>query len=154
MGHYFILRLVRLSDGTHSIALGLAYGAAVSFVPLPGSHIFSAAVLSMATRVNILASLLGTLVGNPWTFPLMWWMSYETGRITFETLGLPVEQMPDHFGWRDLLHAVEAHPADLLLPWVVGGYIMAIISCPIFYLIFYKIVAKARLKHQRRREVL
>ena len=39
-----------------------------------------AALLSGLTRSNIVAGLLGTVVGNPWTFPFIWIWTYELGR--------------------------------------------------------------------------
>lgn len=38
-----------------------------------------AALLSWATRSNIVAGLIGTAVGNPWTFPFIWVWIYEVG---------------------------------------------------------------------------
>ena len=57
-------RIVRLSDSTHKIALGLAFGAAVSFSPIMGTHFVQAGILAYIFRANLVASLVGTFVGT------------------------------------------------------------------------------------------
>ncbi|HNQ92589.1 MAG TPA: DUF2062 domain-containing protein [Alphaproteobacteria bacterium] len=139
-------RLVRIKDTTGSIARGMAFGAAVSFAPVPGTHIASAAFLSWITRGNILASVIGTLVGNPWTFPFMWWGAYKLGDFVFFALGLPVREMPAEFTWNNLVHEITNDPLELFVPWVCGGFILGALSWPLFYIIFYRIVRQARLR--------
>ena len=73
-------RVGRLHGTPHSIAGGFAAGAAVSFTPFVGSHFVLAVLLSWLTRGNIVAGLLGTAIGNPWTFPFIWLWIYELGR--------------------------------------------------------------------------
>lgn len=73
-------RIGRLHGTPHSIAGGFAAGAAISFTPFVGGHFVLAALVSWATRGNIMAGLLGTAVGNPWTFPFIWIWTYELGR--------------------------------------------------------------------------
>lgn len=141
---YISHRLIRLKDTTYSLAMGLTLGTAVSFTPTPGTHILQAAGFAWLFRSNILASFLGTLVGNPWTIPLMWWMSYKVGEFAFETFGFDVKKMPDHFTWAALVSEIKADPLALFLPWLVGGYIMAIISIPICYAIFHVLVLHGR----------
>ena len=38
-------------------------------------------LLSFLVRGNYLAAVVGTLVGNPWTFPLIWLASYQLGHL-------------------------------------------------------------------------
>ena len=76
---YLTLRLTRLKASSHSAALGFAAGAAVSFTPLVGFHFILAIVLAFVTRGSLIAALLGTAVGNPLTFPLIFTASYWIG---------------------------------------------------------------------------
>ena len=144
---YVKYRLVRIKDTTASIARGMAFGAAISFAPVPGTHIAGAAFMSLITRSNVLASVIGTLVGNPWTFPIMWWGAYKIGDSVFFTLDLPVREMPKHFTWENLVHEVTNEPFELFVPWVCGGLILGVLTWPVFYIIFYRIVRQARLHH-------
>ena len=85
-------RLARLPDSPGAIAGGLAWGAAVSFTPFIGLHFFVAALAAWASRCNVLASAIGTAVGNPWTFPFIWAASYKTG--AFLLGGDPAQEPP------------------------------------------------------------
>ncbi|WP_336081140.1 DUF2062 domain-containing protein [Thalassospira sp. CH_XMU1448-2] len=76
---YFAHRVARLPGTPYSIASGFAIGAAVSFTPFIGFHFVISALISLITRSNVVASLLGTIVGNPWTFPFIWLWLYTCG---------------------------------------------------------------------------
>ncbi len=72
-------RIARLHGTPHTIAVGLACGAAISFTPFVGFHLVLAALMAWLLRGSIVAGLLGTAVGNPWTFPFIWLWIYEIG---------------------------------------------------------------------------
>lgn len=142
-------RLIRIKDTTPSIARGMAFGASISFAPIPGTHMILAGVLSWITRSNVLASMIGTVVGNPWTFPPMWWGAYKVGTFVFSALDLPVREMPENFTWSNLMHEIATDPLGLFVPWVCGGLILGVLAWPIFYILFYRLVREARQgKHQ------
>jgi hypothetical protein len=79
-GLYIWHRIARLRGTPHSIAAGLASGAAVSFTPMVGIHFVLAAITGSLTRGNLIAAMIGTGVGNPWTFPFIWIWIYHLGR--------------------------------------------------------------------------
>ena len=76
---YFLHRVKRLPGSPYSIAAGLACGAAVSFTPFIGLHFFLGALIAWLIGGNLLASAIGTAIGNPWTFPFIWTWLYQTG---------------------------------------------------------------------------
>ena len=76
---YVGLRLARLPGTPYSLAAGFACGAAVSFTPFVGLHFVVSAIVAWTMRANIIASAIGTVVGNPWTFPFIWAATYHTG---------------------------------------------------------------------------
>src|SRR5918994_7101736 len=78
LGTYLVKRLTRLPGTPHSIAAGFACGTAISFTPFIGLHTLLSVLLSFLLRGNYLAAVVGTLVGNPWTFPVIWLMSYSS----------------------------------------------------------------------------
>ena len=77
--NYIAHRIKRLPDTPHKIALGFACGVFVSFSPLFGLHFLYAGLCAFLVRGNILASMLGTFMGNPLTFPLIAAVSFQTG---------------------------------------------------------------------------
>lgn len=78
--HKIIIRLKNLHGTPYAIAAGFACGVAVSFTPFVGFHMVLAALTAWLIRSNIIASAIGTLIGNPWTFPFIWVSVLYTGR--------------------------------------------------------------------------
>ena len=68
---YVGIRLKRIRDTPHKISLGMSCGIFASFTPLFGLHFIIAGLLSYVLRANVLASLIGTFIGNPITFPII-----------------------------------------------------------------------------------
>ncbi len=76
---YLWHRLRRLPDPPHRIARGVFVGTFVNFPPIFGIQIPAAALLAWALRGNVLAAVLGTLLSNPITTPLIALVSLNLG---------------------------------------------------------------------------
>ncbi|MFP4314080.1 MAG: DUF2062 domain-containing protein [Alphaproteobacteria bacterium] len=149
---YIKYRLVRLSDSTHKIALGLAIGCGVSFTPLVGTHFIQAGFVTYILRGNVLAAIIGTFVGNPWTFPFMWWTAISFGSFLFSVIGLPAETaLPEEVNFSILWDLITHEPLRIFLPWLMGGYIAAIICAFATYYFFYRIVGAAKIARSKAR---
>ena len=96
-GRYLLHRLSRLPGTPYALAGGFACGAAASFTPFVGLHFILAALIAWVTRANILASAIGTAVGNPWTLPFIWiwihslgnWMGVSSSGFNVTELNFP-----------------------------------------------------------------
>lgn len=142
---YVQLRVIRLSDSTSNVAAGLAIGAAISFTPLVGTHFIQAAGFAYLTRRNMMAAVIGTFVGNPWTFPFMWWAAMSFGSFLFGLFGLPADvALPEEVSFSILIDLIMNQPLRLFLPWLVGGYLLGLLSCLPSYFIFYYLVKGAK----------
>lgn len=123
---YLKHRVFRLRASSYSIAVGFSCGVAMSFTPLVGLHFIIAAILSWPLRGNIIAAALGTMIGNPITFPIMWGASYKLGILL---LGKPPVVGPD--GSTGIMAAIEQMGENTLLtnvveitgPWMLGSMI-------------------------------
>jgi uncharacterized protein len=80
-GRYVVYRLRRLSATPHAIALGFAAGVFTAATPYIGTHMAMAALVAWAIGGSIVASLLGTFLGNPLTYPFLWYVTYKVGNI-------------------------------------------------------------------------
>ena len=145
---YYRHRVFRTGDSTYRITAGLASGAAVSWSPFIGTHFFQAVFLSWVLRANPLAGFIGTAWGNPWTFPLIFWLGYTIGVNICgafgldEFIALPVGMDFDYFLQRPLefMKYLFSNPLKLLLPMTVGGYICGLLFWPIAYgILFYPV---------------
>lgn len=150
---YIKYRLIRIQDSDRNIAVGLSWGAAVSFTPLIGTHVIQAALYTWLMRGNIVASFIGTFWGNPWTGPLMQWFSYETGKLFFRVFGArEFAPLPDTWNLEKVWGYIVEHPHDLVLPWVVGGFIAGVFVWPVFYVIHSAMIRSARAARRKARE--
>lgn len=144
--HYLRHRVGRLPGTSYSIAAGFAFGAAISFTPLIGLHIIASAVLSWACRASMVAAAIGTVVGNPWTFPFIWAWIYSLGiwmlgrdAIELNYAALSLEFLYDNF-W------------EIFIPMMVGGIPTAVLAWVLFYFPLKATVGKYQRARQRRRE--
>lgn len=111
LGH----RVRRLPDTPYRIAAGVACGAAMSMTPFVGLHFVLSAMLAWGLRGNILASAFGTVVGNPWTFPLIFWWTYEVGNMMMGKFG--AAELPGELTFSFLLN----HPWRVFVPMLIGA---------------------------------
>ena len=112
---YVAHRVRRLPGTPYRIAAGFACGAAISFTPFIGFHFVGAALLSILLRGSLLASAIGTVVGNPWTFPFIWAWIYALGQWVLG--GEVVSELPAVLS----LTYIFERPLDVLWPMTVGG---------------------------------
>jgi hypothetical protein len=78
---YIVYRLRRLSDTPHAVALGFAVGVFTAVTPFIGTHMIMALLLAWVIGGSLVAAALGTFVGNPLTYPLIWYVTYEVGNL-------------------------------------------------------------------------
>ena len=142
---YYKLKLARLPASPHAIAAGFACGSMVSFTPLLGLHFLLAIVFAYIIRGNYVAALLGTIVGNPITFPFIWGLIYKVG--AFVT---PNKQ-------KELNHEINidmiiTQTYEIFLPMLLGGAILAIPVWLLTYLLTHSFVSsykKSKLKKNK-----
>jgi uncharacterized protein len=78
---YVVYRLRRLSDTPHAVALGFAVGVFSALTPFIGTHLVMAMLLAWVIGGSVVAAVLGTFVGNPLTYPVIWYATYEVGSL-------------------------------------------------------------------------
>ena len=122
-GRMLWLRLKRISvqSSSESVAAGLSFGWFISFNPLLGTHTLWAFICSMIFGFNFVASVIGSLVGNIWTFPILLWISYEAGVFVLTLLNM----MPEENVGNTLY--------IMMVGWLVTGPISFVVSYPLYY---------------------
>lgn len=149
-GLYVWHRLARLPGTPHSIAAGFACGAAVSFTPFLGLHILLGFALAAIVRGNLLATVIGTVVGNPWTFPLFFTF---TGMVGAELLGEDIMVTLPVWDW----DAIFMSPVDyfakflpVVFPLIVGAIPVATAVWFLVYLVFKGLITRYRAARRSR----
>lgn len=174
---YIGRRVQRIRDTPEKIALGFACGAFASFTPLFGCHFFVAAFIAWAFRANVVASLFGTIVGNPLSFPIIATASIGLGnQLMGESRNHSVdgEGVMSAFGdvggllWNALKQGVgievenavswavtKARFADfweqVMVPYFVGGFVAGMVIAVTCYFVARPTIAAYQ---KRRREKL
>lgn len=147
-GAYIGHRVRRLPGSPYNIAAGFACGAAISFTPLLGLHFVIASLGAWLLGGNLIASAIGTVVGNPWTFPIIWIASYRLGAWALGMNGN--EELPDGL----TMGYIRDNPDAVLLPMMAGGVPMAIVAWFVSFWVVRRAVARyqhMRLQRIRRR---
>lgn len=145
---YLAHRVARLPGTPYSIAAGFAAGAAVSFTPFLGLHFILGAFLALAIGGNLIASAIGTAIGNPWTFPFIWSLIYSIGSALVGTDGkggAPVSLT---------MHNMFNQPMDILYPMVVGATPVAPFVWALFFLPVYAAVRRYQFMRRTRRQYM
>ena len=75
--------LFRIKDFPESVAIGMAWGASVSVTPALGLHLITCYLGTWLMRGNLIAATVGTILGNPWTFPFFFYLDYKIGVLLF-----------------------------------------------------------------------
>jgi uncharacterized protein (DUF2062 family) len=121
----YIVRLSKKGLSPHEIALGVAVGIFVAFIPLFGTHTIMAIALASLLRVNILIVLLGTQISNPLTLPFQLFISAEVGSVILNGKFLEIK----------FSHELSYLLGHYLLPIIVGGLILGIVGSGLSYLL-------------------
>ena len=100
----------------------------VSFTPFIGFHFFLAVIFAYIFRGNIVASLIGTFVGNPFTFPFIWIFIYKVGNIFFKN--------DQNFSLELTFQSLFDQGYDILIPMLIGSLI---VSIPIWFISYFTV---------------
>lgn len=126
-------KLDSLKGTPTSVAKGFATGVAMSFTPFVGFHILLALIITKITKQNGIAATLGTIAGNPWTFPLIWYMTLHTGHFI---LGKDAPQLPINFKsfFSELFHTVITLDFSAFLGDIWPVFLPMLVGCIPFYI--------------------
>ena len=143
-----ISKLKHIRATPYKLASGFACGVAISFTPFVGFHLILAAISAFIVRGSIIASAVGTIVGNPWTFALIWPTTLYLGRLI---LHIPHSQDIDfekifemffHAATKFDFKAMEADVWPIVYPMMIGSIPFYIVSWFLSYYFINKTLLK------------
>lgn len=129
------LKLKRTKGSAHLLALGFACGIFSSFTPFVGLHILLTGFLAIITRSSIIAGCIGTLIGNPWTFPFIWLWSLRLGDFILGNDGS--KELPNllELSLSSIWANIGFYWENFLWPMFVGGVPTGLLAALGFYLL-------------------
>lgn len=95
-----LLDLMGRAQTPERVAAAVAVGVGVGLSPFIGFHFLMAIALAFLFRLNKLDTVLGSLIGNPWTLPPFFAVGYRLGR---ELLGYAPAAVPA-LKWQRILN--------------------------------------------------
>jgi hypothetical protein len=129
----YIVRLSKKGLSPHEIALGVAVGIFVAFIPLFGTHTITAIVLAALLRVNTLIVLLGTQISNPLTLPFQLFISAEVGSVILNGKFLEIKITRD-----------VSYLNHYILPILIGSLVLGICFSGLSFLLVKGLLKKRR----------
>lgn len=135
----FYLKLFKINDTPHKIALGLGLG--VSLGILPGTGPIAALFLALALRLNRASALLGSLLTNTWLSFVTFFLSIKLGSAI---MGSDWQRVYNdwllfirNFRWFDLF---KLSLIKIILPVIIGYSIVALCLGLLVYLVSFIII--------------
>lgn len=134
---YISKRVLRLSASPHVVAMGFAAGVFASFTPFIGFHFVICFAIAYLIGGNMIAAALGTWVGNPITFPFIWFYTYKFGNLLLHGHegALSMREVSGR-----LLHLSFGNLVELLKPMTLGGFMAGVPVAIISYFIIRRLV--------------
>lgn len=158
---YLLYRIGRLPGSGYAIAGGFAWGAAMSFTPFIGLHILLSAFGAWLSRCSIVAAVIGTVVGNPWTFPFIWIWLYKSGvAMGFGQKGVDAEAMDFSALFGTITEAtlrgdwayIGEHAMPVLTPMLASAIPTSVIVWVTFFLLLKPVIERYKIAAQTRRQ--
>ena len=160
---YLTLRIKRMRGSPHELAAGFAFGIAISFTPFIGIHALLALSFSWIVGGSMATAIIGTFVGNPWTFPIIWLLIYEVGELILSSwtlyevkitnnallneITLLLEILKSIFITGNLEELKISLDSLILFPVMTVGCIpLVIISWVLSYFFFFRIIKNYQIK--------
>jgi uncharacterized protein (DUF2062 family) len=154
---YIVWRLKRRPGTPEYIAKGFAIGIAINYWPILFTHLIIGWVFCRILKGDLIAMFIGTLAGNPWTFAIVYPLTYRMGKTL---LGLrPVhnpaaidsaeeiwKQLWPVKSWDQIIIAFD----NVLIPMMIGGFLLALPSAIFAYYVARNAVRLYHVQKQHR----
>ncbi len=139
MSKYYYLRILREPDSVHRLAMGVACGIFVGFLPIIPFQTVAVLALAFVLRGNKLAAWIATFISNPVNLIPFYAMLYAVGRIFINTRAKLILK-EEALTLRALLH----RGTELYGVMVVGGLALGIPAAIFSYFLTKYLVKRYR----------
>ena len=148
-----LLDIAREKDPPDKIALGLALGIFVGFLPIMGIQMVVVSLIAIPLRANLKGALVGVWMSNPLTFIPLYYGNYLFGRMFVSTQAVGWKEFSgtithaSDWSWttiRSSLANLVDMGTDILLPLWVGSAILAVLFSIPVYIFTYRFVVTYR----------
>lgn len=135
--HYLVWRVKRLPGTPEFIAMGLAIGVGINFWPFLFTHLVTGYLLCRLLKGSVLAMFIGTFLGNPWTFAVVYPIMFRIGKVLLGArmfhpqhsdaeVVRSVENIWDKVWPIESWHTLSTIFQELFLPLMLGGFLLGL----------------------------
>ena len=142
--------LAGLDDTPHKIALGLALGIFIGFVPVMGIQMGVVLPFALLFRGNKVAAVTGVWITNPVTVVPIYFVNYLVGLWFTPYKHLTWDNFADKFSNIDTSTFLKLG-AELLVPLFVGGAVIGVVTGIPTYFVSKWLVIRYRAKRAKRK---
>jgi uncharacterized protein (DUF2062 family) len=156
-----IYKLARQKDPPERIALGLALGIFIGFLPIMGIQMAVVSIFALPLRANLKAAIAGVWISNPITVIPLYYANYRFGLLFLpareadrETFGAAIERASD-WDWSDIwgsLCNLFDFGADILGPLWLGSAILGVVFGVPTYFATKRLVIRYRARRAARKQ--
>lgn len=152
--------ILKEKDPPHKIALGMALGIFVGFLPIMGIQMAVVTLFAIPLRGNLKAAVAGVWISNPITFIPLYWANYQFGvlfcahrKVSWEEFGgkMATASNWDWSAIKSSLTSLMNMGADVFVPLWLGSTILAVFFGVITYFVAYRWVVFYRNKKEKLR---
>lgn len=143
------LKLMRIRDSAHRVALGFAIGIAIGCIPFFGIQTILALALAFVFGVNKAACVIGSVWTNPLTAFPVYYSCYRIGLVICRQEGLSFEDFSAILASAEKGAGLMALGADLFTPLIAGCVFAAVVLSPVAYLSVLTLISRYRQKKAR-----
>lgn len=167
---YMRIRLKRLPDSPRKISRGLAFGIFAVFTPFYGLHFVISYLFARFFNGNVIAALLATVAGNPFTYVPIGVVSLKTGHFILGTefdheksrsfVGKSFDALRELLGnLRASVSGGEVHwdglarfANEIFWPYLVGGTLVGIFAALAVQYLTYPVIAAYQIRRRKKIE--
>jgi uncharacterized protein len=159
LSRYYYLRLIRLKEEPHELALGMAIGIFSAMLPIMPLHIALAVVLALFFRASKITAVIGCWASNPFNWYVLYFLNYRIGSFC---LGLSgdnkgfssiVAFVRDSQGTRELISRLAGSSGIVIASFIIGGLLMGIAAAIPSYFIFLKTFSLIKTWREKKKEL-
>ncbi|MCK5686874.1 DUF2062 domain-containing protein [bacterium] len=143
--HFLYQNIIAIRSSPHDIALGLAIGVFVGFLPIMGFQTIVAIPLAILFRASKVTSAIGVWISNPVTFIPFYYFNFRVGRWMLGDPDVEWAISKCTTFWK-----IIELGGDILYPLLLGCVVLGFISVPIIYFGSFKFVVYYRKIHNKR----
>jgi uncharacterized protein len=137
------LRIIRLRESPHELALGMALGIGIGMMPIVPFHMIVAFAVAFLFRASKITAMVGTWICNPVTMYSIYRYGYKIGVVILgfdqhKGFLMPVTEAISQGNYLKATQIILSDGSIAITSFLCGGFVLGVLfSVPSYILFFY-----------------